>query len=228
MTFLELCQAVALYSGTGDGTKPVTVAGQIGRSALIVNWVQDAWTELQYSRNAWGFQRADFTSELIADQAVYSAADLAITDHAQWVHKGIFTIYNEAEQSGESLLVWIDYAEWKQNYDRGTPTDQKPSVIAVSPNNELCFGPTPDATLTYVVRGQYIKAPQELVVDSDEPIMPSRFHKIIMWRALMSLAEFDEANVHMVTARARYKELLYALERDQLHERIHIGASSLA
>jgi hypothetical protein len=228
MTFLELCQAVALYSGTGDGNKPTTVTGQTGRLALIVNWVQDAWQELQYSRNAWGFMRSDFTSELIGGQAEYTADDLGITDHAQWVQDGVMTIYLETDQAGESFLPWIDYRLWKEQYDRGTPTDTKPTCVAMSPDNKLCFGPKPDTANTYVVRGQYIKAPQELTSDADEPSLPERFHKIIMWKALISLADFDEAATHMQTARRRYGELLFALERDQLHERITIGAPALA
>lgn len=228
MTFLELCQAVALYSGTGDGTKPATVSGQTGRMAMIVNWVQDAWNELQYSRNAWGFMRSEFTSELIGDQAVYAASDLGITDHAQWVQDGVMTLYEETDQAGEGILPWIDYRLWKEQYDRGTPTNTKPTCVALSPNNELCFGPKPDTTYTYVVRGQYIKAPQALTDDGDEPTLPERFHKIIMWKALINLADFDEAATHMQTARRHYGEMLFALERDQLHERLTIGAPALA
>lgn len=56
MNFLQLCQrAVTECSASGTLT---TTAGQIGGLARIVNWVGDAWLELQSERDDWDWMRS--------------------------------------------------------------------------------------------------------------------------------------------------------------------------
>jgi hypothetical protein len=225
-TFLELCQAVALESGTGDGTKPVTVDAQTGRMLQITRWVSDAWVDIQNSRNAWGFMQVNFEANLTAGEGVYSADDLGIEDFAGWLNG--FTLHADGNKAGEGPLAMISHDQWKQRFDIGEQVAQKPVYIAISPRHELCVGPIPDNAATYVLRGQYTATPQVLEEDEDEPRMPARYHKVIMWKALASLAEHDESAFHLATYRAKYKDLLFAMERDHVRGMISIGANALA
>lgn len=56
MNFLALAQRCAVECGVA-GTMSTT-AGQIGSLARIVNWVSDAWNELQSERDDWQWMRA--------------------------------------------------------------------------------------------------------------------------------------------------------------------------
>jgi len=223
-TFLQLCQAVARESGTLDASQPAAVTGQTGRLQKIVSWVSDAWVEIQNSRNAWAFMRKEFTGSLVINQARYTAGNFTITDHAEWV--GDVTLHTNGSNADEGPLSLISWQEWKSKFDRGEQFSQRPIHYAVSPDNKLCFGPIPDAV--YTVRGEYIKTAQVLAANGDVPGIPDRFHNTIVWKALVALAEHDEANLHLVTWRNKYKECLFALERDQIRNRISIGGGPLA
>lgn len=214
MTFLELCKMVARESGTITGDYPVTVIGQTGRLLKIVKWVEQAWEEIQNKRNAWKFLTGTFEGETVDGLAYYAADDFGLDRLAAWPRDGM-TIYDDAiGTDDEGPLTYIEWADYREMYDRGTAVEEKPVHYSISPDNELYFGPVPDGA--YIVRGEYRKAPQVLGNDDDEPDMPERFHRAIAWAALVYLAEHDESNTHLMTYGRRYGVLMGNLERDQL------------
>jgi hypothetical protein len=228
-TFLQLCQQVARDSGTVSGTQPGSVSGQVGRLAKIVAYTAEAWTLIQNLHAAWRFLRAEFpaTAVTAAGTARYTAASWNITDLAEWItddHSA--TLYLQSAGVGdEGEIRCIAWQDWRRLYDRGSQTNGRPSHWSISPAGEFCLGPIPDDV--YVVGGEYRKVPQTLSANADEPLCPARFHDVIKYRALMLLAEYDEAPTAMATAASKYMPLLGNLERDQL-PRIAIGAGPLA
>lgn len=217
-TFLELCGKVAEQSGA-IGNAPSAVTGQTGRQLKCVNWVKDAWLQIQLDRPDWLFMRNDFpAAALVIGTRRYTGASLGITTLASWVtdyaDHGAVSIYASGDQDQESRLTQLSYEGWRQRYDFGTHDQGKPIHYAVSPSNELLVGPTPDAA--YVIRGEYWRTPQTLAVNADIPIMPDRFHDAIMWRAIMLLCSHDEAWPAHQAAESRYKPILRNMERDLL------------
>jgi len=220
-TFLSLCQDVARESGTVSGTQPTAVASQTGRLGKIVHWTRQAWTDIQNARGEWRWMEAELEdAEITASTAKYTSTSFSLTRWAEWImdvdpEDRIWTIYADSlGVSDEGPLSVIDHREWRRMYDRGTQEERRPAHVAVSPAGELCFGPIPDAT--YVVNGLYRKSPQTLSVDGDTPEMPSRFHSLITWKALVLLAEHDEGEIALATANRKLRELWDDLERDQL------------
>jgi len=215
-TFLELCQDVARESGTISGTQPTTVASQTGRLAKIVDWTIDAWRRIQNDRNAWKWMRTEFSGSITSGTARYTAASFSLSRHARWLtDANNLTIYKTATGvSDESALTVISWDTWRQTYGRGSQTNNRPVSYAVSPSGELCFGPIPDDS--YTINGEYYKSPQILADNTDEPECPARFHQIIVQRALVSLAEHDEALVTAAAAQKNYNEIMLDLESDQL------------
>src|ERR1035437_3389469 len=69
MNYLKLCQRAAIECGV-SGTL-TTTAGQIGSLARIVNWVGDAWNELQTERDDWDWMRS---SNLLGSGVSFSPA----------------------------------------------------------------------------------------------------------------------------------------------------------
>jgi hypothetical protein len=215
-TFLQLCQMVARESGTVSGTQPVAVTGQTGRLGKIVFWVDEAWRQIQNRRNAWFWMDTEFSGTTTASSPRYTAASFSLSPWAAWITKErTLSIYLTATGvSDESYLMFMPWDTWKQRYDFGTQTNDRPSYYSVSPAGELCFGPIPDDT--YTVRGRYRKGAQSLTANGDIPEMPERFHDLIGWEALLLLQEHDEAQIPIAVAMRRRRELTSDLERDQL------------
>lgn len=215
-TYLQLCQKVARESGTISGTSPTAVTSQTGRLLDIVNFTQDAWLQIQNSRNAWAWMRKEYSSSLTSGTAKYTAASFGITDFATWItEEDSLSMYLTASGvADEGELKFITWSLWRQRYSRGTQTNNRPTVVAVSPANELCFGAVPDDA--YTVNGEYFQTAQVMSANTDEPNMPARFHDLIVHKALILLGMYDEEDNVVVRAQLRYREMLYDLERDQL------------
>lgn len=227
-TFLDLAQAVARDSGTVSGAQPVSVSGQSGRLAKIVQFTAEAWTDIQNSRSAWAWMRKEFEGVTIAGTAEYTAAAWNIPDLAAWiVEAGSVTLYDQAiGTADEGEIVPIGWDRYRIIYGRGAQVQRRPVACTVKPSNgALLLGPAPDGV--YVVRGEYRAAPQVLTANTDVPTLPVRFHDAIKWRALQLLAEHDEAPTAMATAAANYRRVVGELERDQLPQ-ITIGGGPLA
>lgn len=211
MTFLELCATLTRESGA-VGNAPSNVTGQTGRQAKAVAWVADAWGLIQSEQTDWCFLRKEFEGPLITDTTIYAGATLGLTDHAQWL--GNISIYPDGDQGGESELRRITYDRWRRTYNFGTHDANRPVQYAISPNEELCVGPKPDAA--YIARGEYIRTPQVLSANGDVPLMPARFHPAIVKRAKMLLCAHDEAWDALKAATAEYDLLYDDMLRDLL------------
>jgi hypothetical protein len=232
-TYLELCQAVARESGTFSGTQPSSVANQTGRLAKVVSWTAEAWRQIQVLHDAWRWMRKDFTGSVTAGgTGRFTGASFSITDFAEWILErkdgewNISLYLTASGVSDEGPLRVIDWPVWRRRYLIGTQVQDRPTEVAVSPSNELCFGNIADAA--YTVRGEYRKTAQILAANADTPDCPARFHPIIVWKALKLLHEHDEAPVlNIISVNNRYLADLDALERDQLPP-IRIGSKPLA
>ena len=215
-TYLELCQKVARKSGTLSGTVPTTIFGQTGRLAKIVDWVDDAWQEIQNDEDTWLWMRKEWSGSLILSTARYTPASFSITNHAKWLtHPGALWLYDtDVGLSDEYMLRFITWDAWRQMYGRGAQTDDKPVDYTVSPAGELCFGPIPDKT--YAVRGDYQQTVQALEANDDTPLMPARFHRAIQYKALTYLFDHDEAWNQYATTEKNLRGIMRDLRRDQL------------
>lgn len=212
MTFLELVQKAERESGT-VGSVLSTVVDQTGRHLKFVNWVTWAWQHIQGLRSDWGWLRDDFSGDLAVGVTVYDAPALGIsTRFRDWVvndPQGYdFTAYVTADgQSTEGYIQTIGWDQMRRTYRVGSNLthEGKPVYASVSPRGELVIWPVPDQACT--LRGEYIKAPQELATDDDIPELPITYHDMIVWRALLMMGEFDEAAEQNPAWFRRYKEL---------------------
>lgn len=219
-TFLTLCSRLTTRSGA-IGTAPAAVTGQTGRQAKCVDWVLNAWEMIQNDSADWTWMQAEIASvALTINDMSYSGADLGIATRfgefkGDRASRGFiyqpWTIYdNSIGQADESPLSQIPYDLWRTKYDRLTHDANRPIEYAIAPDRSIRFGPKPDKA--YRVRGEYRKSMQTLAADGDIPELPDRFHDIIVWRAIMLIAEHDEAQVPLALAQAKYAEMMIALQ----------------
>lgn len=160
--------------------------------------------------------RKEFTGNVTSGTQRYTGASFGLTDFAEWI-KDVdnMSIYQDSiGLADENPLQMITWEEWRWLYGRGVPTVAKPVHFAVSPQNEFVLGPVPDDA--YTIRGEYRRDVQTLVENEDLPDMPVRFHDIIVWKALMSLGEYDESPATYGRGLMEYKSVRSDMERDLL------------
>lgn len=221
-TFLELAQGLARESGSFDPSLLTSVTGLTGRPAKVVNWINKAYLNIQNSRRDWGWLVGDFTQNLISGSSVYTPMSFNLTRFSNWVTDRDWflpmTIYDPVTGvSDETALYELTPEAFRSRYGRGDQSNQnRPIEYAISPRNEIMFGPIPDKT--YTVRGQYQKGPQTLAVSNDVPEMPTRFHDMIVWEAHRLLLIHDGAYNESQFPMVEMVGLRHQLELDQLPE----------
>lgn len=227
-TFLQLVQDVARESGTvpniGD---PTTLLGATGRNLRIVNWVRDAYTDIQNDRADWRWLEAEFSGQTISGTQEYNSAAMGISSRfSKWIFDpgeddGYWSIYLTSDGvAEEGLLQYRDWHYMRRHILIGTQSSAKPVYITVRPDQSLVLYPTPDAA--YTIRGRYYKAPQTLSVDADTPEMPAQFHRLIQWKALMLMGAFDEAMEQMPAWTMEYQRIMQKLVTHQ-SPRVKLG-----
>lgn len=217
MTYLELCQKFATRSGV-IGTAPSAVTGQSGRQAKCVDWIAHAWELIQQLHQSdWKFLHGEWSGSLADGDDTYAASDLNIASRfGEWKidrpndRGGLYrptTLYDpDIGVSDEGELIFIPYDAWRERYDRGSQTEGRPVHYTIAPDQTLRFGPTPDQI--YTVSGEYLKAPQTLAANGDEPDMPDQYHSIIINRAIILASEHDESVNGLAAAIRGYDEAL--------------------
>lgn len=229
MNFLELCQAVALESGTipTTTTLPSTVVGQTGRLGLVVSYVRQAWNDIQNAHRAWRWMQGEFTGVLTIGVDRYAGTDFtdvdtlsAITRFSQWGFRdddedtSVSTYLTSAGVAYEGSLRSREWEHFRQTFLRGTQTAGPPAYYSITPAGELIVGPVPDAS--YTINGPYRKSAQTLAANSDIPEMPVDFHSIIKDRALNYLEAYDEGVRIQANQRLRELPNWSMLENQQL------------
>jgi hypothetical protein len=234
-TFLGLCSLMATRSGI-IGAAPSAVTGQTGRQAKCVDWVMNAWQLIQELQD-WNFLYGEVSAvALTIGTASYTGSALGVASrfgrflgdrpgpsgrYKPW------TIYdNSIGTSDETALCLIPYMLWREMYDRGAQTNQRPVHYAIAPDQSIRFGPIPEKA--YKVRGEYVKAPQVLAANGDIPDMPTKFHDIIVWRAIMLAAEHDESPPGLAAAVTKFQQMLTDMMSELLPDLDENAAGPLA
>lgn len=140
----------------------------------------------------------------------------AITRFSRW-HTGKYDFkcyLSSGGVAGEYFLQFVDFEDFKFLYRKGTQTNGQPIHVSVDETNKFVLGPIPNDV--YVVSGGYTIGPQTLAADADIPEMPSRFHSIIVYRAMVKYGFNRVAPDALQRAILEGTRLEGALELDQL------------
>lgn len=217
MNYLQLCQRLRMES-IGDSGNETTVVDATGEWYRLCTWINQAWIEIQQDRADWNWMRGEASFNTIANQAEYPyvSSPISVTNFSRWIGDS-FRIYKDT-QGDEHSLQYMAYADFRDAYLISTyeTTYSYPSVITVSPTDSLILALPPDDV--YTVSGEYIKDVTELSVDADIPDLPSRYHMLIVYRAMQDYGVYESAPEVLQRGVALYEKMLNKLIFDETPE----------
>jgi len=227
-TFLELTQDLRREVGI-SGTGPASVLGNTGELERLVNWIKNAYIEIQNRHGGnWRFMRSDFTIDTTVGQDEYVFSDFtdiadasAISRFSSWRFKEYRNppkiFLTSAGVGGQTWMSSVRFDPFENIYSIGTQNDARPFHITITPQDSVKIGPAPSEI--YTVTGEYYKSAQILAADSDVPEMPPQFHQLIVYEAMKKYAGFESAPEVMARAHAEGNRVMRQLEVNQ-HERM--------
>ena len=196
MTFLELCQRTAREGGIEGGLSSVTA--QIGMNLKIVQWVTDAWADLQIQRS-WLFMRATGTFTLTAAQTDYAIfSQLGLVNVKSWCSP----TFHATDTLGRYTITLLEYGDFQSRLQGQDVQVNRPAYCALAPGYRMVFDAAP--TINATVVNDYWKTSQTLVNDTDEPNMNEDWHMAIVYKALRDYAEHEESKEMVVRARRKF------------------------
>ena len=172
---------------TGSG--PTTVLSQSGEYARIVQWVKDAWIEIQTENGRnWKFAWVQKEINTTANVQTFdmSAQSVKTPD------VDTFTMFLTTDtESEEAPLNYVDYSEFRSAYKHIHSDADAPSMVTILPDGNLFFEPKPDAD--YTIRFDARKTVQILAADADVPYLAEEYQNAIVYRALLKYERYEES-----------------------------------
>lgn len=224
MNFLQLVQRTIRECGA-TGASLTTVAGVSGEVQRFVDWVTEAWNEIQTRRDDWQWLRA---SQILGSGVSFAtvsgtfsyplgsaAGTVGVTSatFGKWVNH-TFRVYTTATGTNdETRLDQISYDGWRDGYmiSASRAVRTRPTVIAIGPDKSLCLGPPPNSL--YTVSGDYFLNPSAMAADSDTPTgLPAQFHMAIVYLAMTYYAGYEAAPEVLARGQGGYSTLMGRLD----------------
>jgi len=219
MTFLEICQKVAREGGLA--VRIASVTDQSGMAAKVVDWTQEAWSEIQVWRN-WDFMRATATIPVVAGTRTYDIAALTSSRFASWDNTDFVLLRADGSRA---RVAQTSYARFNEDTRFSDFPLQEPSIAAMAASFQLLLNTIPIANAT--LTNDYWKTAFTLALDTDTPDMPVDWHVGIAYKALEKYAMHEEAPEAMGKARREWARV-----RSQMLKRalppVEIGVQPLA
>lgn len=214
MDYLGLLQRAVRESRVGIPV-PSAVTGLSGLAADLARWTAEAWEEIQRENHKQlkclrvrNFTATALTIGTNSYSITAGSPDLAIANFGAFDEKSLYT--QKSDGSSKQTLTIVDYEEWLKRYKLATLPDGQPSIATMPSADTILFNAMPD--LAYQFKGDQWRSPQVLSGNTDTPLLPARFHMVIVWEAVKKLAadrenatQFSEANEK---ANAIYAEMV--------------------
>lgn len=195
-TFLQLSQELRRLTGV-QGSGPTDVTTATGIELQIVNYIKNAWTDIQNHPKQWKWMLLPFyqsgTTPLQTAAATNDYALPTTVTTARALVVNSFKSYLTATgTSDRQRMTWVPYRSFERRFGIVTASDDRPRVVTRVPGSgKLRFHPQPDDT--YSIEFDHFKAPQVLAADGDTPGMPSEHHQLIVYEALKRYGKAEDA-----------------------------------
>lgn len=226
MNYLQLCQRLRRECSI-PGSGPDAVTGQSGLLQDLVNWVADAWREIQTKHPHWRWLRSRFTVNTVASDDTYAGTDCTdsrlstpVTRFARWWpfddegHHNVRIYLQSDGVAGERYLIYMPWSQFRHVYKMGPQSNSFPVHFTIDPQNNLVLGPVPDAV--YVIAGEYQMSAQEFAANDDDPEVHDDFHLLIVYEGMKKYGLFKSKRETLLRGEAEAIPLWRRLELNQL------------
>jgi hypothetical protein len=223
MTFVQLVQRLRRRCRVaGAGNIPVTLTNQNEEISRLIDFINEAWLDIQNAREDWQWMRSTCSFTTIQGQATYTPTQAGLIDWGNWTRDTWRSYYTTTGTRGEILMDYIDYEDWRNLYQFGATrvSYSQPFVITITPDKQLGLGPVPLSG--YTVTGDYFTVPTLLVDDTDTPTLPSRFQMAIVYRAMMFYGVSEAAPEVYQEGKEEFDRMMMRLTLNQMPD---VGAA---
>lgn len=207
MDFLTLCQRTWIACAlAGDGPQSVASANVMHES--VVQWVKDAWIQIQNMHADWNFLtlRESGAPAMTIGQQEYVAGDFGMQKFSDLRH---FWIQDNGVW--RELRVLQEPVDWTVYWDAG---EGAPSKILQAEDRTLWVDRIPDKA--YPVRSKFMRTPQVLSADGDTPLLPEQYREAIVWKAVEFYGYYDQDSTMVTKGLRNFEQILRRMELTEL------------
>lgn len=213
MNFVDLVEDLRVECGV-SGTRLITVQSLNGELDRLRKWTVDAWNMIQMKHQDWKFLRAYFTFTTTAGKQSYTPAEAGVPLLDLWQQDSVWMYQASRGVVDQMPLGAMGWEHFRRMYIMGGQPQARPMAFSISPEKTFWLGMVPDSQ--YTITGEYWRDPQTLELDTDTPLMPAKFHKLIVLEAMKKYAGYEAAAEVMQRANSESGALWNALVIDQL------------
>lgn len=134
------------------------------------------------------------TTDTFQVSATLSGAAINTTGSQSGIHT--MTSSNVTTFAGfksEIPMAHMEYDQWRDSYLVGAlrTIATRPNQVSITPNKSIALGPIADAG--YTVVGDYFSVPTEMSASTDIPGLPTQFHLLIVYKAMILYGLYEAA-----------------------------------
>ena len=190
MNRIELVRRLVAESGTTNLAISSTL-DQRGDALNFVNWIDDAWLEIQGLTN-WPSLWEDATVTIKAG----TSSSIGTLSHKRYV--------KDSARLNGGFLVYQAWDDFRKAYPSVQASDSI-GVWTIRPDRSIAVNGIVTADMTFQV--ERYRMPGGFTGNTDTPALFFEHHMMIVWRALMLYGGFDEAGVAYKRAAAEYGQM---------------------
>lgn len=198
MQFLELVNRARRECGVSGSNLTTLQSGLSDEGKRFVDWVGQAWIDVQSKRPDWQWMRKPMTFQTVAAQSSYTLAEMGVTDLADWIRDSFRSYLTATGSTAEQFMVDWEYSAFRDQYIFSSMRTSPgyPMQMTIQPDKTMAMWPVPNGI--YTINGEYYRAATELSADADDPSsagndLPERFHMLLVGMAMASYAAFESA-----------------------------------
>jgi hypothetical protein len=178
MNYLQLINAVLREVNEVELT---TIASARGIQTSVSDFINKAQRDIINSEVEWPFTVAAGTITTVTGQAEYTKPA-----NSKTIDFDSFTV-QESASTAEKVLKFISFNEYLERLNESdtnpnASAQATPQYVYFTPDENIGLSPVPDAS-TYTVRYYYYATHTDMTAAADVPVIPERFHDVIVNRA---------------------------------------------
>ena len=194
MNYLQLINAVLREVNEVELT---AIASARGIQTSVSDFINKAQRDIINSEVEWPFTVVAGTITTTAGQAEYTKPA-----NSKTIDFDSFTV-QESASTPENTLKYLSFEEYIETFnsvDTNPSGDSRalPEYVYLTPDDKIGLSPVPDLA-TYTIRYYYYATHTDMTAATDVPVIPERFHDVIVNRA--------RYYTHMLRSDAQFSQL---------------------